>query len=98
MKWLGRWLFKIASDAGQEEQELRLYGASKMSSNSIREDVAGDEGLNITVRQAIGGRIVTFRHYDRKTDRNSHRLYIVPDELDFERELGKMITLESMRS
>jgi hypothetical protein len=24
-------------------------------------------------------------------------LYIVPDELDFERELGKMITLESMR-
>jgi hypothetical protein len=49
------------------------------------------------VRSAIGGRIVTFRHYDRKTDRSNHRLYIVPEDQDFERELGKMITLESMR-
>jgi hypothetical protein len=98
MKWLGRWLFKIASDAGQEEREHRLFGASKSSMVSIRDDVDGDDGLNITVRRAIGGRIVTFRHYDHKTDRNSHRLYIIPDELDFERELGKMITLESMRS
>jgi len=49
------------------------------------------------VRKAIGGKIITFRHYDHKTDRHSNKLYIVPDELDFERELGKMITLESMR-
>ena len=51
----------------------------------------------ITVRKAIGGRIVTFRHYDHKTDRNNFKLYVIPDDLDFERELGKMITLESMR-
>ena len=49
------------------------------------------------MRQAIGGRVVTFRHYDRKTDRNNNRIYVIPDDLDFERELGKMITLESMR-
>jgi hypothetical protein len=49
------------------------------------------------VRSAIGGRIVTFRHYDRKTDRTNYRLYIVPEDQDFERELGKMITMESMR-
>ena len=69
------------------------------SSNRLvaRSDVDSEDGLNITVRSAIGGRIVTFRHYDRKTDRHNHKLYIVPDELDFERELGKMITLESMR-
>jgi hypothetical protein len=60
-------------------------------------DVESDDGLNITVRQAIGGRVVTFRHYDRKTDRNNNRIYVIPDDLDFERELGKMITLESMR-
>jgi hypothetical protein len=59
--------------------------------------VESDEGLNITVRQAIGGRVVTFRHYDRKTDRNNNRIYVIPDDLDFERELGKMITLESLR-
>ena len=62
-----------------------------------RSDVDSEDGLNITVRKAIGGKIITFRHYDHKTDRHSNKLYIVPDELDFEHELGKMITLESMR-
>jgi hypothetical protein len=72
--------------------------ATKSSNRLVaRSDVDSEDGLNITVRSAIGGRIVTFRHYDRKTDRHNHKLYIVPDELDFEHELGKMITLESMR-
>ena len=60
-------------------------------------DIDTEDGLSITVRNAVGGRIVTFRHYDRKTDRSNHRLYIVPEDQDFERELGKMITMESMR-
>jgi hypothetical protein len=60
-------------------------------------DIDSEDGLSITVRSAIGGRIVTFRHYDRRTDRHNHKLYIVPEDQDFERELGKMITMESMR-
>jgi hypothetical protein len=54
-------------------------------------------GLNITVMSAIGGKVITFRHYDRRKDDNQFRHYVIPDDLDFERELGKMITLESMR-
>jgi glutamate/tyrosine decarboxylase-like PLP-dependent enzyme len=64
---------------------------------SAREHDDDDEGLNIHVRSAIGGRIVRFRHYDRRADRNYHKVYIVPEDQDFERELGRMITLESMR-
>lgn len=98
MKWLGRWLIKIAQKAGEEERENRIYGGTLASTKVARgSDLEADEGLNITVRKAVGGKIVTFRHYDHKNDRNYHKLYVVPDELDFERELGKMITLESMR-
>jgi hypothetical protein len=46
---------------------------------------------------AIGGKIITFRHYNRREDDSQYRHYVIPDELDFERELGKMITLESIR-
>ena len=60
-------------------------------------DIDSDDGLNITVRYAVGGRIVSFRSYDRKTDRTNYKLYVIPEDQDFERELGKMITLESMR-
>jgi hypothetical protein len=46
---------------------------------------------------AIGGKIVTFRQYDRRKDDTQFRHYVISDDLDFERELGKMITLESIR-
>ena len=74
-----------------------VYATRSKNQLIARNDIDLEDGLNITVRKAIGGRIVTFRHYDQKTDRHNHRLYVIPEELDFERELGKMITLESMR-
>ena len=79
----------VPVDAVRGSKVSRLLRAS--------EDVDSEQGLNITVRNAMGGKIVTFRTYDHKTDRHTHRLYVIHDELDFERELGKMITLESMR-
>ena len=96
MKWLKRLIWQW----NQEGRELVEYNDSKpiRSKLTIRgNDIDADDGLNITVRNAMGGKIVTFRTYDHKTDRHMHRLYVIPDELDFERELGKMITLESMR-
>lgn len=53
--------------------------------------------LNITVKAAIGGRIVQFRHYDRVKDRNDYRTYIITDAEPFEESLGKIITMEAMR-
>jgi hypothetical protein len=40
---------------------------------------------------------VSFRNYDNKQDRTSYKLYVVSDDVDFDKELGKMITMESMR-
>ena len=106
MKWFDKWFINKARWAWQhrdDAEEADVYPTPKVGSrrNNLAsvavDDVESDTGLNITVRKAIGGKIITFRHYDAKTDRSSNKLYIVPDELDFERELGKMITLESMR-
>jgi hypothetical protein len=101
MKWLKRLIAQWSSEGRElwEEDSLVPMKTSTRSRLAIRSsgDIDSEEGLNITVRKAIGGKIVTFRHYDHKTDRTSHKLYVVPDDLDFDKELGKMITLESMR-
>ena len=81
----------------QDEPDLPEPRLSKHSTVRARDDFDSDEGLNMQVFKAIGGRIVSFNHYDRKTDRNYRKVYIIPDELDFERELGKIITMEAMR-
>jgi len=103
MNWFDKWFLNKAKWAWQYRDgadESPVYPSTRGSNKlarSVEGDIESDAGLNITVRKAIGGKIITFRHYDVKTDRSSNKLYIVPDELDFERELGKMITLESMR-
>jgi hypothetical protein len=94
MKW--GWDFnRDLRDGNMPADTVRGSKVSRLLRSS--EDVDSEQGLNITVRNALGGKIITFRHYDHKTDRHTHRLYVVPDEMDFERELGKMITMESMR-
>ena len=89
---VGRWAYEYRDTP--EELKVSTGYRNKLVSAS---DVESDDGLNITVRHAIGGRVVTFRHYDRKTDRNNNRIYVIPEDQDFERELGKMITLETLR-
>jgi len=100
MNWLKLKLRDWANSAQDSPGPIYATSPGRGLKNQLigrGDDVESDAGLNITVRRAIGGKIITFRHYDAKTDRSSNKLYIVPDELDFERELGKMITLESMR-
>lgn len=98
MKWFWRYVWNKMQHIGHEPDEpLRASLISKNSSVRVRDDFEAEEGLNMQVHKAIGGRIVAFNHYDRKTDRSYRKIYVVHDELDFERELGKIITMESMR-
>ena len=54
-------------------------------------------GLNIQVKSAIGGKIVIFRSYDDRTDRNCYSTYLIPDTERFEESLGKIITMETLK-
>ena len=54
-------------------------------------------GLNIQVKSAIGGKIVIFRSYDERTDRNCYSTYLIPDTEVFQESLGKIITMESLK-
>ena len=103
MKWfkrmITRWVREDWDNVGNNvniAQNKKMLATSTIS-QSGNDDIAGHAGLNITVMPAIGGRIITFRHYDRRKDDNQFRHYVIPEDMDFERELGKMITLESMR-
>jgi len=104
MKWLKRMIYRWYQDGRELIEEADILVPMKSGRNRVSlrstspgSDIDSDDGLNITVRKAVGGKIVSFRHYDHKTDRSNYKIYVVSDELDFDKELGKMITLESMR-
>ena len=104
MKWfrriIARWVREDWDNAGSElnrKEAASIIQSTRGLVRSNSDTIDGHAGLNITVMAAIGGKIVTFRHYDRRKDDTNYRHYVIPDELDFERELGKMITMESIR-
>lgn len=104
MKWFDRWFFRKCKWAWEHRDHADIpqdIVGSKYTSTggrlTISEEPDWGDGLRINVKKMIGGYVVGFRIYDRIRDRSEDRNYIITDEQDFNQELGKMITLESMR-
>jgi hypothetical protein len=98
MKWLKRIVVKWVRDDWEEQRDRpdEVMSVTKAGRLIAREQ-DWHENLNITITNANGGKIVAFRRYDHKTDRHDNKIYVIPDDHDFNKELGNLITLESMR-
>ena len=102
MNFIKRWIKESIDEALKQPADGRTaYGTSNMltSANAVKHEdgFREQQSMNIEVRNVIGGRIVTFRNYDYKVDRSEIRSYIITEDAEFEQELGKIITIESMR-
>jgi hypothetical protein len=59
----------------------------------------GDEPiLNFKVYSAIGGKVVEFRRYDRRTDRSDCQTYIITSDQDFGERIAKIATMENIKA
>lgn len=79
-----RWSQSIAN----EPDESKRIGISRNTVDS--------PGMNFTVFNAIGGKVIQFNQYNPVTDRHKQQLYIVTDKEDLGAELGQIITVESL--
>jgi hypothetical protein len=53
--------------------------------------------IRFKVFRANGGTVVQTDQYDRKTDRQHNSLHVIVDGQDLGKELGRIITFESLR-
>lgn len=93
MRWLKR---KLAKWVNEYNNELKPSRELVLSADS--DSVSSDPILNFRVFSAVGGRVVEFRHYDRKMDRNHTTTYIITNDQDFGERISKIATLEVMKS
>jgi hypothetical protein len=99
MKWFDRWFRKKCIQAweNRDEPDVIMKPATRGISLIEEDSAPWQDGLRINIKKVIGGFVVSFRTYDRVRDRSDERHYIITDDQDFNTELGKTITMESMR-
>jgi hypothetical protein len=54
------------------------------------------DGLTVTIHNANGGYVASFRRYDRKTDRHANQLYVITSDQKFEEALAQCIAMECL--
>ena len=100
MNFIKRMVVKwVREDWNNARQEQDCY-ATVSPKNSIgigSRDVNSDPTLQFKVYNAIGGKVVEFSRYDRKSDRHNHDIYIISKNEDFGEKIAKIATLESLK-
>jgi hypothetical protein len=96
MKWLKNKVIKWVRedwDKARTENSIAIRGRDVEASMCDAEPI-----LNFRVFSAVGGKVVEFRRYDRKTDRSDTTTYIVHNNEDFGDKISKIATMESLKS
>jgi hypothetical protein len=86
MKWFDKWFTRKWRWAWENRDEIGLdpsTNSTKPRSIVELEETGWEDGLRINIKKMIGGSVVSFRTYDRRTDRSESRHYIITDEQDF---------------
>jgi hypothetical protein len=100
MNWFKRMVVKwVREDWDNARQEQDCYPTPKLSSmNTVStRDVNSDPTLQFKIYSAIGGKVVEFSRYDRKSDRHNHDIYIIGKDEDFGAKIAKIAMLESLK-
>ena len=93
-----KWLKRLVANWAQQGSEENAKVSRGLVTSRDSEAVCGDEPiLNFKVYSAVGGKVVEFRRYDRKTDRNDSTTYIITNDQDFGDRISKIATMEKLK-
>ena len=56
-----------------------------------------DRGIRFNVYKASGGTVIETSFYDRHKDRHNNSLHVITDSQDLGKEIGKIITMETLK-
>ena len=90
MQWLKR---KLRNWINSDDIELST------GSCIVQESIGHNYGdpLRFTISKAHGGIIVSTQRYNSKIDRNEADVYIITEDQDLSAEIGKIVTMASLK-
>lgn len=102
MNWLKRKVIKWVREDWDNEREknsMTIGSNRAIASREVEANMCDAEPiLNFRVFSAVGGRVVEFRRYDRKTDRSDTTTYVVNSDEDFGESVARIANMEMFKS
>jgi hypothetical protein len=97
MKWFKKMLWRWTCQGREFYEEIPKTSRSRLISQDDCDAVSDDPILNFKVFNAVGGKVVEFRRYDRKSDRNDSTTYIITNDQDFGERIAKIAMMENLK-
>jgi hypothetical protein len=97
MNWFKKMVIRWVREDWESETQKSCVGENLVSSREVEAVCDSDSVLNFRVFNAVGGRVVEFRTYDRQKDRSYTQTYIITNEQDFGDRIAKIATMESLK-
>ena len=97
MSWLKEKIRSWLTDTNESKFGGAMLGKSANSIASCDNSFNSNANLNFTVYNAIGGKVIEFRRYNRTTDRTESSMYVITNEDNFGERIAKIATLEVMK-
>ena len=94
------WLkYKLRDWLLNDEAEVVHSKLSRRNTLSVSDDhsLDSDKGIRLAAYKANGGMVVETNFYDRIKDRSHRTLHIITDDQDLGKEIGKIITMETLK-
>jgi hypothetical protein len=98
MKWFKKLIAEWARQGNNYEDDSMVISSKRLTTRSEDASPSDDPVLNFKVYSAVGGKLVEFRRYDRKNDRNDSTTYIITNDQDFGERIAKIATMENLKA
>ncbi len=98
MKWFKKLIAEWARQGNNYEDDSMVISSKRLATRSEDASPSDDPVLNFKVYSAVGGKLVEFRRYDRKNDRNDSTTYIITNDQDFGERIAKIATMENLKA
>jgi hypothetical protein len=97
MSWLKKKLYHWINSAYNDEVAVICEERSLGRSPVLTSTLDSDRNIRFNVYKASGGTIIETSFYDRLKDRHNTSLHVITDDKDIGKELGKIITMETLK-
>ena len=94
MGFFRRKFMEWSKRAWEDSQSENYSGAIAVKSDS---SVDAEPQLNFKIYGAMGGHVMEFRRYDKKTDRYDNQLYVISTDDDMGERIARIVNMEMMK-